>query len=256
MSSGRMLIVVEGEDPDIALMEKLLNIYGIAVNRDIIPYGTNIHNLCRSLLREKDITDVDLRLHLREHEKDPEKKAIFEHRFSEVLLIFDLDPQDSSLSRKELLRLTNHFAESTESGKLYLNYPMIEAFYHMKSIPDADYDNRTASLKELKARQYKPRVDRESRNGRKRSLFATDKNECDCVIRQNIDKAWLLATVYQQAEDIRDNAPSQSAILSGQLDKLSSEGVVSVLCTCPFYISDYNPDLIRQYSAADSSTNT
>ena len=245
MASGRILVVTEGEKTDVALMEKLLNIYGIAEDRDIIPYGTNIHILCRALLKEKDIEDIDLRLHLREHEKNPAKKAVLDQRFSEILLIFDLDPQDSFFSREVLLTLTKHFSESTESGKLYLNYPMIEAFYHMTDIPDAEYNMRTASLVELKAKRYKARVNRESRNGRNRDDFAKDKVECDHVIRQNIEKAWLLASAYQQTTGTQNEAPSQSSILKGQLDKLQSDRAVSVLCTCPFYIPDYNPELIR-----------
>ncbi len=245
MPSGRMLIVTEGKDPDIDLMKKLLDTYGIAQDRDIIPYGTNIHNLCRSLLREKDIADVDLRLHLREYEKDPAKKALLSQRFSEILLIFDLDPQDAALKPEVLLSMTNHFTESTDAGKLYLNYPMIEAFYHMTSIPDPDYNARTATLSELKAKQYKPRVDREGRNGRNNEDFAATKEECDCVIRQNISKAWLLAEAYETKAGKNDRPPPQNAILSRQLDMLSRAKAVSVLCTCAFYISDYNPALIR-----------
>ena len=38
-----------------------------------------------------------------------------------------------------------YFTESSEMGKLYLNYPMVEAFYHMKSIPDENYTSYLAT---------------------------------------------------------------------------------------------------------------
>ena len=43
-----------------------------------------------------------------------------------------------------------YFVESTDMGKLYLNYPMIEAFYHMSNIPDPEYNGRVATLAELR----------------------------------------------------------------------------------------------------------
>jgi hypothetical protein len=244
MRSGKILVVVEGEKLDVALMKKLLAIYKIPGNHEIIPYKTSIHILCQSVLRDNKIAEIDLRLHLREHEKNPVKKAIFDQKFEEILLIFDLDPQDSFFTPETLLEITNHFSESTETGKLYINYPMVEAFYHMKQIPDPDYDTRTASLAELRAKQYKARVTLESRNGEKRRLFASSRDECNDVIRQNINKAWLITSNNQPMEGMNHRPPSQFAILSSQLDKLRLEGTCSVLCTCPFYISDYNPALI------------
>lgn len=67
-------------------------------------------------------------------------------------------------------------------GKLYLNYPMVEAFYHMSSIPDEQYSNRFATLEELQAGTYKMRVNRENRN-HDYTKFATDRVECNIVIQ-------------------------------------------------------------------------
>ena len=46
--------------------------------------------------------------------------------------------------------MAEYFTESSDMGKLYINYPMVEAFYHMKSIPDNDFDTYTSSMEELK----------------------------------------------------------------------------------------------------------
>lgn len=45
-----------------------------------------------------------------------------------------------------------------------LNYPMVEAFFHMHSTPDKDYESYTASLQELWDNAYKARVQRENRD--------------------------------------------------------------------------------------------
>ena len=129
-------------------------------------------------------------------------------------------------------------------GKLYLNYPMVEAFYHMKNIPDVDYNSYTVSMDELRLRTYKQRVNFESRN-HDYSKFAINRSECNIVIHQNIDKAWGLTEIQRISGGAEFLLPDSTEILQKQLLKIRYEKVVSVLCTCVFYIVDYNPRLIR-----------
>lgn len=102
----------------------------------------------------------------------------------------------------------------------------------------------TATLEELKSRKYKERVNRENRN-HNYSKFATTKEECTTVIKQNIDKAWLLSETERVVEGISQILPDSSSILKAQLKKMTEEQLVSVLCTCVFYIADYNPNLLN-----------
>ena len=187
--------------------------------------------------------DLDLLGHLREHEADPEKKPIFNEKYSDILLVFDLDPQDPRFSAEKILEMSEFFVESTEMGKLYLNYPMVEAFYHMKSIPDTDYNSYVATLAELEAKSYKSRVNAENRN-RDYEKFAVTKPECDIVIRQNMEKAWLVAEMTNPTGDIESIIPKTTDILKKQLEKIQNEKVVAVLCTCALYIVDYDPKLV------------
>ena len=99
------------------------------------------------------------------------------------------------------------------------------------------------SLEELRNRKYKERVNRENRN-HDYSKFATTKEECSTVIKQNIDKAWLLAETERVVDGIVQILPDAGAVLKAQLKKMEEEQLVSVLCTCVFYIADYNPNLL------------
>ena len=121
-------------------------------------------------------------------EKDEVKKEIFDAKYTDILLIFDLDPQDSLFTDEKIIRMQQYFCESSDMGKLYINYPMVESFYHMTSIPDPQYFERTASLYELKNKTYKTRVNRESK-GNSYSKFITSREECSTVIKHNIEKA-------------------------------------------------------------------
>ena len=232
----KILILVEGEKTDLKLMEKLLHIYGIDKRHQVVSYNTNIYALYNTMFRDADPDDLDILQHLKEHEKDPSKKAIFDERFSDVLLVFDLDPHDPQYSSEKILAMASFFVESSDMGKLYLNYPMIEAFYHMKSIPDPDYKNYIVTMNELKDGTYKSRVNAENRN-HDYTKFAVDKNESDIVISQNLEKA-------RNIVDSSEFVPVTMDILKAQLYMIEQQEVLHILCTCAFYIPDYNPNLI------------
>ena len=239
-SKRKILVLVEGARTDTRLMERLLAIYNIDAKYEIVSYGTNIYTLYSEMFAENDPSKVDLLQLLKERESDPNKKLIFDIAYTDILLIFDLEPHAPDFSPEKIRRMAEYFVESSDMGKLYLNYPMVEAFYHMSSIPDEQYNNRFATLEELQAGTYKMRVNRENRN-HDYSKFAADRDECNIVIQQNIDKARSIT----HEEKVPEYLPGQANILTAQLALLTEERKVAVLSICPFFIPDYNPALIQ-----------
>lgn len=239
-NKSKILVLVEGAKTDVRLMEHLLNIYGISEKHTIVPYYTNIYALYNEMFRDNKPENIDLLQLLKGREQDTEKKLVFDVRYSDILLIFDLDPHAPDFSADKIQEMSEYFTESSDMGKLYINYPMVEAFYHMSNIPDLEYDSRYAIIEELLAKKYKERVNRENRN-HGYSKFAVDKAECNIVIRQNIDKGFLLCGNPKQ----QDSLPNSAEILSVQLDTIEKEQRMAVLCACAFYIVDYNPKLIE-----------
>lgn len=242
----KILILVEGAKTDVRLMERLLELYGISSSHRIVSYNTNIYVLYNRMFRDGHPEDIDLLQLLKEQETDPERKEIFNERYSDILLIFDLDPQDPQFSMDKIMKMAQYFVESSDMGMLYLNYPMVEAFYHMKSIPDEDYNAYTVTMEELRQKRYKARVQLENRN-HDYTKFAVDKGECNVIIRQNINKAWLISKAEQPASGITPRHPDLATVLAEQLQGLHDQNAFYVLCTCVFYIPDYNPKLILDY---------
>ncbi|MDR1060456.1 MAG: hypothetical protein LBL83_04420 [Clostridiales bacterium] len=60
------------------------------------------------------------------------------------------------------------------------------------------------------------------------------------VIRQNLEKARRITHAAESDENIFNMAP----LLDKQLDFLNREQKIWVLCTCTFFIAEYNPKLI------------
>ena len=238
---SKILMLVEGARTDVRLMDKLLDMYGISDDHELVSYNTNIYELYGQMFANGDPDSIDLLQLLKERESDEMKKKLFDERYSDILLVFDLDPQDQLFSEDKIIEMARYFNESTDKGKLYINYPMVESFYHMKSIPDTDYMSYTVSMDELRQGSYKQRVNKENRN-HDYSKFAVTREECNTVIKQNIEKAYSI--IGQEFDYIA--APDNDAVLISQLKELSSNGKVFVLCTCDFYIVDYNPNFINQ----------
>lgn len=240
---GKILFIVEGEKTEVKLMKRLLDQYGIAEQYQIFSYNTNIYALYNAMFRDTDPAEWDIQAHLKSRENNPEKKVILDQRFSDILLIFDFDPHDPDFSEDRIIKMAEYFVESTDMGKLYLNYPMVEAFCDMKSIPDDDYNSYTASLKELKSKTYKERVYNKNPNCGQLK-FEIDKLKMDIVIRQNLEKSWFILGTQEPPAQTKNFVPKLVDILYEQLRKLRAECCVAVLCTCVLYIVDYNPKLL------------
>ena len=233
---AKVLIVTEGVKPETKIMNSLFEVYEIDAKHNIVHYGTDIYALYNSMFSDGSPEDMDLLQVLKSREIDVNKKAVLEQKFTDMLLVFDFDPQATTFEPKKIQNMVEHFTDSTDMGKLYINYPMTEAFYHLKSIPDPDYNERTASLVELetpsKADGYKARVNNESCF---RSKFAIGRYEWNEVLRQNIKKGWLIHGGSSNTE-----LPSCRLILERQLEKLDNEQVMYVLCTCIYYAAEYS----------------
>lgn len=234
----KILMVVEGQKTDVALMNHLLSVYGINQNHEIVSYNTNLYVLYDQIFTDDTPESIDLLQHLKEKEPDEKKKSLFDIHYSDIILVFDLDPHDPRFSADKIIRMVEFFTESSDMVKLYINYPMVESFYHMKSIPDPDYNSYVVTLDELKSGEYKTKVNRENRNHDYRK-FAVDRNECNIVIKQNIAKANTLC-----ADNTNDKLPDLHIVLEKQLDLMKGHMYLSVLCTCAFYVIDYNPKLL------------
>lgn len=235
---AKILILVEGAKTDVKVMKHLLKVYGIDNNHEIVSYNTNIYKLYKEMFENtnNEPESIDLLQLLKSHEKDENKKAFFDEMYSDILLIFDLDPQANNYSPQKIKTMLKYFTESSDMGKLYINYPMIESFYHLKSIPDKGYINRKVQV--LNGNEYKKLVNTENSAG-DYNKFAKTKKECNIIIKQNIEKGW-----YILGKNSSKLLPPDFDILNTQTQSIQHDNNLHVLCTCVFYIVDYKSSLI------------
>lgn len=129
-------------------------------------YGTNIYKLYEDIAREygndwaKENVDIDLPFVISRREQ--REKFSYKNDFTNIILVFDYERHDPAFSEEKILEMQGYFADSTDMGKLYLNYPMIESYLHLKSIPDEEYMIRKIPVSFQPGSRYKNLVKSES----------------------------------------------------------------------------------------------
>lgn len=164
--------------------------------------------------------------------------------FSEIYLVFDYEPHYHKFSKDVISWCLRYFNNETKNGKLYLNYPMIEAFYDI----DSWQDNRSKliSIVGLSGETYKKATADNTiiRNHKSKHLYRK-------LIPIDIFKkvAKLMKKRYENM--LVDHRVSSSAegidhygLLLIQLEQLGEKSVY-VIATIALFLYDYNPDLIK-----------
>lgn len=195
---NKILVIAEGPD-DKWLVNRLFETY-VKKPVEIVTFSTDIYQLIE--LYEKtgeDYNDLDIQTLLLENKKglSPSDKIKLKNSYTDRFLIFDYDRQASRLLEPLPLleKFLIHFHDSTDMGKLYINYPMLESFRHLNkekllaNMTDPEFDGRTFSEDDLrksigmKKAAYKTRVSTEGYSGKRFS-----KTQLDIVISQNLCK--------------------------------------------------------------------
>ena len=148
---SNILFITEGPVDEKEFLEKMFDICYKDKKYEIYSYNTTIHTLVSSLFDKSGHIDedLDIKLTLRENEKDEEKRKILSQKYTEIFLIFDFEPQHNKLKFKEVKQLLNIFNDSTDKGKLYINYPMMQSYKHINKMPDNKFKNKKVNLKEI-----------------------------------------------------------------------------------------------------------
>ena len=226
---SKVLLIVEGEveEPRILGSEShgLLALMG--ANYEIVPFASSIYELYEAY---KNGEYDDLVSYLRtEKGLNIPNDILSKNAFSAIYLIFDYDPQYQKYSDEKIIELLQLFDNETELGKLYINYPMVEAYYHLLKLPDEDYYDRRISLKGLNGKTYKHLVNTTS---------CLKKNQI-----RNLQLCHIIMHNYNKCKKIESNNEeliNYETILTKQIEMKNTINEIYVLSTFPLIVIDYN----------------
>ncbi len=264
----KILIITEGANKEIQLFQLIKDLHILPASVQIVPYCSNIYNLYDLMMQESggDFDSLDFLSTLSNHERVDDKKKILQDDYTDILLIFDWDPQDHDYSEESVKKMLSFFSESSAPGKLYLSYPMIESFYHLswlqlcnlstQSGKNPEFLKCTFCLDELIRHQYKSRVNNEGIcHGCPRidthsiSLEIFQKMLCEHIFKSHI----LLHSTKDSDQD--DLTPLQTVTASNFHSKLfnkqnecwKNKHTAAVVSTSCFYLAESYPSRISHF---------
>lgn len=245
---GVTVIFVEGETRETNLIYNLVRVFfsGKKSKLEIIPISTagNLYMLWNVL--NEDGFDTDLVEIVKERIPTAGEKLKNYNRqdIDEIYLFFDYDPQQMNLPNGVdpqivIGDMLNTFDNETEHGKLYINYPMVEAYRDFVKKSCQPFTSCVLSCDEVH-RSYKTLTG--SSSNPYASISCLDYN----VWKSIIEVFMLRILCLFQKDDIdyetykREVSPL--AIWRTQLKEYISKGNVFVLSAFPEFLLDYFPE--------------
>lgn len=162
MSKKDLLFITEGEKDEPRFINKYLKVCIPNVEYTIYSYSTTIHTLAKGIFNKEGEIDKDLDIKnvLKEQEQDLVKRRVLEKDYTDIILVFDFEPHCNSPEFEKIGKMIEYFNDSSNMGKLYINYPMMQSYKHLKSLPDNEFKDR--KINTIDASNYKNIVDKES----------------------------------------------------------------------------------------------
>lgn len=238
--SKKVLLIVEGEADEVRFFRQLFKCCYRTLDFRFYSYKTNLHVLAQELYNnypDFENDNIDIRLVLSSLETDEKKKKILKEKYSDVYMIFDFEPQDHNTHYDTVKRMLSYFTDSTEQGKLFINYPMMQSYKHFSKLPDNDFDKKAVTIEQV--RKYKSLVNDES--------SFTDLSKYDYRTFYSIAYHHLRKAICIQFGDCQcptiNNFPQldYQDIFDKQVCLVDNEQKVWVLNTCILGIIEFSP---------------
>lgn len=239
--SRNILFILEGSRAEPRFLRKIITLTRTNDGYEFFSYNTNLHRMLSGMFVGDDIDDdLDFLEYLKSCKTNKDDAGVLDRKFSDIFLIFDMDPHDQNYDPDRVAKALSYFDDSTDNGKLYVNYPMLESFKHIPCLDDLSYLDVVVHRDDV--RRYKELV------GIEGSKLLSDTAKMDeqmlmRIIVLNLIKANKILDYGTDMPDMEHyhNNMSHVEIFEHQCESLDRDGVLPVLNTCVFNVIDYNP---------------
>ena len=152
---GQILFIVEGDNYEPKVLEHLWDnlVPQYAAAKVVYTWSTHIYQLYKELIADNDLSLIGI---LNERHPGMLPPGSDEDTFQEIYLIFDYDghvnmPHDPAGGHMDgdiiITELLQYFDDENDNGRLFINYPMVEAVKHLSHSPQLIEDVVTAKCK-------------------------------------------------------------------------------------------------------------
>ena len=160
---GNYLFILEGDRDEPKLLNSLFREMKKDDRQHCYFFRCNLHVLANLLMPDEDddLEGIDLLMALKGRNNSDEECRILNNRYTDIFLVFDFEPQEDRPVFEKIRKMVAFFNDSTNNGKLYINYPMMQSYRHLKTLPDPGFEYREAVPNPAKS--YKQLVEEEGK---------------------------------------------------------------------------------------------
>lgn len=163
---GQTLLIVEGNHEKNKLFALIFRCFPeININmEDVWIYGTNVYMLYEDIVKEygEGWTADEIDLPFIISRKQSRGTVRYKEDFVNIILVFDYERHDPNFSEKKIRKMQEYFVDAADTGRLYINYPMIESYQHLRALPDEDYAERKIPVSLQPGSKYKELIRNET----------------------------------------------------------------------------------------------
>ena len=238
--SKKILLVVEGESDEVKFIRGLFEKCFKKADYQFYSYKATIHTLSQELYNKYpdfDEGDIDIRLILASLESNKEKKEMLLDKYSDVYMVFDFEPQHDHKHFDTVRRMVNYFNDSTNQGKLFINYPMMQSYKHFDSLPCHSFEFCEVTLEQSK--EYKRYIG-EISNYTDLTKY-TYVTYFSIAVHQLRKANKIISGVYNLPSKREYLNFESTQIFDYQVSLFESSNHISVLNTCIFALVDFKP---------------
>jgi hypothetical protein len=235
--SGNIIIITEGLNPENANINSIEKNFFSEGKRFRLIYDAEIYQLWRKMIEYPDGEYINILEIIKKRAEEGSGKIkgrnqkvlqeLEEKDVSEIYLFFDYDCNSSTYSVEDLQSMLDYFDNETENGKLFISYPMVEAFCDVD-----DFKNKVVD-KSIVGKKYKKMVHESTCI---KNLNQINKAYWERVVLVNHKKAHH---IIHEEYTIPDHRIGQNEIFDGQLERFVPHNVIAVLSAFPMFLIDY-----------------
>ena len=238
----KILFIFEGEKTEENIFKSVFKIYSKTRSDEIIKvaYCRTIYDLYIKLKKDPDIDIIEI---LRENSKNESiLSGITRDKISMTYLFFDYDGHAPIANDNNLNEMLELFDEETDKGKLYISYPMVEAYKNFTN--KINFNCKEMCDVEAKINiKFKEKIAKNSVYNRCEQLSYIDWN---FIITNHIKKSYCI--INKNCEGNLNYIPSykevlkmtQKQIFEAQLNKfIIPQKKVAIISCIPQFIIEY-----------------
>jgi len=256
LATENALLILEGKSTEPNAIRSIVKAYQLGFNKVEVVFESDIYQLYNVFNQDKDLDVVEV---LRERSEDNKKilSPFSRDDFPQIYIFFDFEGHATGADVSKIEELLRFFDNETERGKLYISYPMVEAFRHLTE----DFCSLESPIS--LGRRYKNAVAISNSKYKSTNFSKMDSSVWNEIVLRTVKKVFLLNSNScnpQSYQSFRDKF-NQIDILDLEKNFMKT-GNVSVISSLPFFILDYlgealyNSLLMDSVSCADCKKST